>query len=50
VKYLLENGADINQKNKWNGETPLFKACESGNRNLVEYLRVEQSANINKKK
>jgi len=36
------------KKNKY-GETPLCKACENGNKGLVEYL-VENEAYINKQK
>jgi len=49
LKYLVEHGADINKENIF-GEIPLFKACKSGNKDIVEYLveQVEQRANINK--
>jgi len=46
VKYLVEQGANINKEMKW-GETPLFRACYSGKLNIVKYL-VELGANINK--
>ena len=42
----MEHGADINKENR-NGETVLFGACVSGNKDLVEYL-VEHGADINK--
>jgi len=45
VKYLIEQGADINIENE-SGETPLFNACSSGNENLVKYL-IEHGADIN---
>jgi len=31
VEYLVEHGEDINKENK-DGETPLSKACKSGNK------------------
>ena len=37
--------ANIKQKNK-DGRTPLFNACSSGNKDLIEYL-VEHKAEIN---
>jgi ankyrin repeat protein len=47
VKYLVvEHGADINKENIY-GETPLFYACRSGNKDIVKYL-VENGADINK--
>ena len=46
VKYLIEQGADINKENR-DGKTPLFNACEYENENLVKYL-IEQGADINK--
>jgi len=46
VKYLVNQGADINKESK-NGETPLFDACRSGKESIIKYL-VEQGANINK--
>ncbi|ORX78887.1 hypothetical protein BCR32DRAFT_188661, partial [Anaeromyces robustus] len=46
VKYLVEHKADINKENG-NNETPLFSACESGNKTIVEYL-VKHGADINK--
>jgi len=49
VEYLVEHGVNIN-KEKWNGGTPLFDACESGNKEeLVKYL-LENGADINKRK
>jgi len=46
VKYLIEQGSDINQEN-WIGETPLINACKKGNEAMVKYL-IEQGADINK--
>ena len=47
VEYLVVKYGDyiINKENK-SFETPLFRACKSGNKYLVEEYR----ANINKKK
>ena len=47
MEFLVEHGADIIQENKWNGDTPLFMECESGNKDLVEYLVVKYGVNIN---
>ena len=47
IKYLVELGADINKENDYYRETPLFKACKSGNEAVVKYL-VESGADINK--
>jgi ankyrin repeat protein len=33
----------------FNGETPLFSACEIGNKDLMKYF-LENGADINKKK
>jgi ankyrin repeat protein len=33
----VEHGANINKEN-WNGETVLFRTCESGDEDLVKYL------------
>ena len=44
VKYLIEQGADINEEGH-RFETPLFNACKSGNENLVKYL-IECGADI----
>lgn len=43
IKYLIENGADINYKNKY-GETFFMYACKSSID--IEYL-IKQGANIN---
>lgn len=37
AKYLLENGADINMKNRF-GATPLFEAVQSMNTECVDWL------------
>ena len=37
VKYLYQNGADINEKNE-NGQTPLLLAALHGYRSVVKYL------------
>ncbi|KAG4097313.1 ankyrin repeat-containing domain protein [Neocallimastix lanati (nom. inval.)] len=42
----IEHGADINKENE-DSKTPLFKAIESGNKELIEYL-TEHGADINK--
>ena len=47
MEYLVENKTNINKENKY-GRTPLFNACERGNKDLVEYL-VEHGADINKR-
>jgi len=45
VKLLVDNGADINKKNKY-GDTPLTISCEKGNFDIIKYL-VEKGADIN---
>jgi len=45
VKYLIEQGDDINKEN-WKKETPLFNVYESGSEVIVKYL-VEHGADIN---
>ena len=47
VKYLVDNGADINRLECLNFRTPLCIACENNNVDLVKYL-VEHGADINK--
>ena len=37
MKYLYQNGADINEKNE-NGQTPLLLAALHGYRSVVKYL------------
>ena len=34
IKYLLDYGVKMEKENK-NNETPLFKACEIGNKDIV---------------
>jgi len=46
LKKLVENGADINRERN-NGATPLFIACQNGHENVVKYL-LEHGVNINK--
>jgi len=46
VKYLIDQGADINKENK-SGETTLFFACRNATEKIIRYL-VEQGADINK--
>ena len=46
MKYLVEDGANINKENE-KDETPLFYACELEENDLVEIL-VEKGADINK--
>ena len=45
VKYLLENGADINSKDK-DSNTALVFSSENGNLEIVKYL-VENGADVN---
>jgi len=47
VKYLIEQGEDVNKENKLNGQTPLSLACEKENEVIVKYL-VEHGAIIDK--
>jgi len=47
LKYLIEHGANVNQKNE-KGSTPLCLACYNGNENIVKYL-VKHGANINQR-
>jgi len=47
VKYLIDKGADVNQKNK-DGDTPLMVYCKLNNEYMVKYL-VERGADINLK-
>lgn len=44
VKYLVEQGVDINIKNK-KGDTPLHKACFWGQSNIVKLL-IHNGANV----
>jgi ankyrin repeat protein len=45
VRALVENGTDVNLKNRSN-KTPLFFAARNGNLELVKYL-IENHANVN---
>ena len=47
VKYLVENGVDINAKDK-DGKTTLMKTVENRNLEIVKYL-VDNGANVNAK-
>jgi palmitoyltransferase len=47
VKYLLDNGAEIDPPNLSEGHTPLMWACIEGHIQTVHYL-LEQGADINK--
>ena len=47
VKFMIENGADVNAKNN-SGGTPLNVASQGDNRDIVELL-IENGANINNK-
>lgn len=44
-KFLIENGADVNIKNK-KGKTPLFIAYQNGNLDLIKPL-IENGADVN---
>jgi ankyrin repeat protein len=48
VTFLLENGADVNIKNKRNDRTALMEASSSGNIVIIKQL-VERGAEINAK-
>ena len=47
VKYLVENGADVNAKDKY-GQTALINAVKIGNLEILKYL-VENGAYVNEK-
>ncbi len=46
VKYLVENGADVNYNDSEYNSAPLVLAIDSGNLDLVKFL-VENGANVN---
>ena len=48
MKYLVEKGADINAKGRYDSLTVLHYAAGSGNLDLVKYL-VEKGADVNAK-
>jgi TPR repeat protein len=48
VLFLLEKGAYIEAKGKYNGRTPLHSACQNGHENIVSLL-LEKGANVNAK-
>ena len=45
VKYLVENGADVNALDEW-GKTPLYMASYRGHLDIVKYL-LENGADVN---
>jgi len=47
IKYLIENGSDINAKN-WKGETPLILSAKHLHLEIIRYL-IENGADINAK-
>ena len=47
IKKLLENGANVNARNKW-GDTALMRSALKGHKEVVEIL-IENGANINAK-
>ena len=38
VQKLIEDGADIEMKDRKHGSTPLLYACQNGHINIVKYL------------
>jgi len=48
IKYLVEHGANINQKYGKDDDTPLHDAVIMGNKNIVKYL-VRKGAHVNRK-
>ncbi|OUM65145.1 hypothetical protein PIROE2DRAFT_41965, partial [Piromyces sp. E2] len=47
IKFLIENGANVNKKKcKW-GSTPLMETCRIGNENIVKFL-IKHGANVKK--
>jgi len=47
IKYLVEQGANINKENR-NGETPFFQTCRSGNEANIKYL-VKNGTDVNRR-
>jgi hypothetical protein len=43
---LLQNGADINRKQRGYGRTPLIRAIDAGNIDVIQFL-IDNGANIN---
>jgi ankyrin repeat protein len=48
AKLLIENGADVNAKNNYNGWTPLIKAVWDGHIKIAKLL-LEHGADVNAK-
>jgi ankyrin repeat protein len=48
IKFLVENGADVNVKDFLFGKTPLFDAAHNGRLGIVKYL-IENGADVNVK-
>lgn len=48
VKFMIENGYNVDQKDKYKRRTPLHNACIKGHLEIVQYL-VEKGADIHKK-
>ncbi|CDG49936.1 Ankyrin repeats-containing protein [Cardinium endosymbiont cBtQ1 of Bemisia tabaci] len=46
VKYLLKNGANINQRNDY-GDTPLYSAGREGNIEMVKVLLKDENIDVN---
>jgi len=47
AKYLIENGINVNQKNKKDNQTPLFHAADEGVYELVEMILEKGVEDIN---
>ena len=45
VKYLLEEGAKVNQVDRWH-ETPLSNALRHGHDEVADYIRAEGGVSI----
>ena len=48
IKYLVEQGADINKKYNLNDETLLFDFCKEEYKSMIKYL-VEHGTDINER-